>query len=196
MGARDLQFDEQTHTYTVGGVRVPSVTEVLKPLQCFDGIAEEVLERKRDLGSRVHAATQFLDEDDLDESSIEPDVAPYLRAYTRFLAGTGARVVLNEQRVYSALGYAGTLDRLVEIKREQWLIDYKTCLSVPLSVGPQTAAYLRALLAERPDLLHTKRAALLLRRDGTFRFKPLTGSDDWSAFMACLALHNFRARNQ
>jgi len=189
MGARDLTFDEESHTYRLGGARVPSVTQILAPLSSFEGIPPHVLEAKRDLGQRVHFACQLDDEHDLDESSVEDDVRPYLEGWRRFLRESGAVVAHNEQQVAEpTLRYAGTLDNVLEIDSIAWLVDKKTCISLPMAVGPQTAAYLRALA----DPLVKRRAALRLRPDGTYRFDPLTGADDWSAFMACLCLHRFK----
>lgn len=190
MGARDLlYFDADRHEYFFDGVRVPSVTEVLRPLTSFDGIPPHVLEAKRDLGQRVHFACQLDDERDLDERSVEPDVEPYLRAWRRFLRETGAVVLHNEQQVAEpVLRYAGTLDNVVLLGREKWLIDKKTCFSLPLAVGPQTAAYMRALA----DPTVTRRGALRLRPDGTYRLDALAGVDDWAAFAGCLGLHRFK----
>ena len=184
-----LTFDEALHEYRLGGVRVPSVTQLLAPLCSFEGIPTSVLEAKRDLGQRVHFACQLDDEDDLDESSVGDDVRGYLDGYRRFRRETGATVVLNEQRVLErSMRYAGTLDRVLQIWQHRWLIDLKTCISTPIAVGPQTAAYLRALA----DPTVTHRGALRLRPDGTYRLDHLTGADDWSAFMACLALYRFK----
>ncbi len=185
----ELTFDEASHTYRVDGVLVPGVTTILKPLANFDGIPMDVLEAKRDLGQRVHFACQLDDEADLDASSIGDDVAPYLAAWRKFLSEAQARVIHNEQRVFEpTLRYAGTLDNVLEIGGKKWLVDKKTSISTPIAAGPQTAAYLRALA----DPSVTRRAAVRLRPDGTYRFDSLAGADDWSAFMACLALHRFK----
>jgi hypothetical protein len=193
MGTREaLTFDESTHTYRLLGSRVPSVTQILQPLCSFAGVPLDVLEAKRDLGSRVHLACQLDDEDDLDETSVQPDVAPYLEGWRKFLRESGAVVIANEQRVAEPmLQYAGTLDNVLQLNGHKWLVDKKTSISLPLAVGPQTAAYQRAL----GDNSVTHRAALRLRSDGTYRFDQLTGADDWAAFFACLTLLRFKEAN-
>lgn len=190
MGARDqLTFDEATHTYRLLGAVVPSVTQILAPLASFAGIPASVLDAKRDLGRRVHLACQLLDEDDLDWDSVEPDVGGYLDAWLSFRKDTGAVILQNEKQVAEPLlQFAGTLDRVLELAGVRYLVDLKTCIATPIAVGPQTAAYMRAL----GDNSVTHRAALRLRPDGTYRFDPLAGADDWSCFMACLALHRFK----
>lgn len=189
MGARDLTFDEASHTYRVRGALVPGVTQILRPLSSFEGIPPHVLEAKADLGRRVHFACQLDDENDLDESSVELDVEPYLVGWRKFLRETGAVVLHNEQQVVeSTFMYAGTLDNVLLLNGAKWLVDKKTCFALPMAVGPQTAAYLRAL----GDLTVTHRGALRLRPDGTYRLDPLTRADDWAVFMSCLTLHRFK----
>lgn len=192
MGARDLTLDEATHTYRLGEVVVPSVTQVLRPLSNFDAIPKHVLEAKADLGRRVHYACQLDDENDLDEDSVEFDVDPYLQGWRKFLRESGAVVLLNEQQVFDPVWrFAGTLDNVLCLDGFKWVVDKKTCFTVPMAAGPQTAAYLRAL----GDDTVTHRAAVRLRPDGTYRFDPLSGADDWSVFMSCLTLHRFKERH-
>lgn len=193
MNAPDLIFDEERHAYWLGGARLPSVTEILAPLSDFSGIAPAVLEAKRDLGHRVHLACQLDDEDDLDEASVEEDVGPYLDAWRRFLVESGAQVLHNEQRVYSrVMQYAGTLDNVLQLNGAKWLVDKKTSLHTPIAAGPQTAAYLYAL--NDPTVTH--RAAIRLRPDGTYRFDPLTGADDFTVFVSCLSIHRFKQQHK
>ena len=194
MGARDqLQFDEATHVYRLGPVIVPGVTSILRPLIDFSGVPPDVLARKADLGRRVHLACQLDDEDDLDETTVEDEVAPYLCAYRQFREDTRAVVVANEQRVFHPLyRYAGTLDRKFDIPGlGRVLTDLKTSFTTPLSTGPQTAAY----QAADADPSVTGRAALRLRADGTYRFERLIDPDDWSVFMACLSLQRFKEKH-
>jgi hypothetical protein len=192
MHASLLTFDEPTHTYRLLDVVVPGVTQILQPLVDFSHIRPDVLETKRDLGKRVHLACQLDDEGDLDEESIEADVAPYLAGWRAFLRDSGARVVENERQVLEPfLLYAGTLDNVLSIDRVRWVVDKKTSFDVPMSAGPQTAAYMRAL--GDPSVTH--RAAVRLRPDGRYRFDAFTGSDDWSVFMSCLTLHRFKERH-
>lgn len=189
MGAADgLALDEGSHTYTVGGVRVPGVTSILKPLVDFSRVPPAVLAAKADLGRRVHFACQLHDEDDLDESSIEPDVAPYLAAYRRFLAESRAEVVANECRVFSrTFRYAGTLDRVMQVGGRIWLLDIKTSIATPITTGPQTAAYMNAF----DNLRVERRGALRLRPDGTYRLDALDDPNDWAVFLAALTLNRY-----
>lgn len=190
MGARDqLTFDAETHTYRLLGAVVPSVTQLLQPLVDFSGVPREVLQAKRELGRQVHFACELDDDADLEEDSVPEEIEPYLKAYRQFKADTGALVLLNEMQVAEPmLQYAGTLDRVLLVNGVRYLVDLKTSIATPIAVGPQTAAYLRAL----GDTSVTHRAALRLRADGTYRFDTLTGADDWSVFLSCLTLFRFK----
>jgi hypothetical protein len=99
-----------------------------------------------------------------------------LRRWRAFLRDSGARVVHNERQVLEpTLLYAGTLDNVLSIDGVRWLVDKKTSFDVPMSAGPQTAAYMRAL--GDPSVTH--RAAVRLRPTARYRFDrspaPTTG---------------------
>ena len=184
-----LSFDEALHEYRFMGQVVPSVTTVLKPLVDFGGIPAQVLALKADLGTRVHTACEFWDDDDLDDASLDADVRPYLDAWVKFKRDTGSVVLLNEQRVMEPmLGFAGTLDRVMTVQGRKTLLDIKTGAQISAAAGPQTAAYFRAL----GDMSVQDRAIVRLRPDGTYRFDLMTGANDWSLFLACLAIHKHK----
>lgn len=55
-----LEFDEESHTYLVDGVIVPSVTQILKVRfgHKYDGINKEVLNRAAQRGTAIHKAIE------------------------------------------------------------------------------------------------------------------------------------------
>lgn len=55
-----LEFDEETHTYLVDGVIVPSVTQILKVRfgHKYDGINKDVLNRAAQRGTAIHKAIE------------------------------------------------------------------------------------------------------------------------------------------
>lgn len=179
-----LEFREADHTYWLGGRRMPSVTEIIKPLTdvLYAGINPSVLEAKADLGRRVHLACQLHDEGDLDEASVTDDVMPYLAAWRRYLAESGARVLHNERQMHHpALGYAGTVDRVLvtgaddERGRRVLGADIKTTSQVMPSVWPQLAGYVDLLLAD--GLVVDGSSAIQLRDDGTYRVHSMPAAD-------------------
>lgn len=193
-------FDAQEHRYTLDGVVIPSVTQVLEPLYDFAGIPAGVLERKAQLGTDVHLACELLDRDDLDEETEEgraalAPIAGYIEAYKKFLARTRPKVVENETRLYHPLHlYAGTIDRRYAIDGELWDVDLKTTSVISPIVGPQTAAY-SAMLQAHGRPAPRRRAALQLQPSGEFRLVEFKDPGDFAVFLSMLTVHRFKERN-
>lgn len=184
-----LSFDPAIHIYTLAGRRVPSVTQVLADcgLGPPDWLDPVLLRGAADLGTIIHAATELIDEDDLDWSTVHPSIAAQLRAYERFRQTVEFALVASEERVVIADGRcAGTLDRRGMLGADPVIIDIKTG-SDQRAYALQTAAYDLAF----PDTWH-RRFALFLKRDGTYRLKEYTDPDDGEVFLACLRLAEWR----
>lgn len=192
-----LEFDPAAHAYRLDGRDVPSVTQVLGVLNDFDRIPPDVLENARIRGSYVDEACDLLDAGQLDWSTVDPEHVGYVEGYQHWLADSGAVVVASQLRVASAsLRYAGTLDLLAHIKDGLCLIDRKATHDLPPSVGPQTAAYLHAL-TEHSSHRVRRRYGLHLhpKYPRGYRLTALTDTADWSVFVSCLNLHNWRMKH-
>lgn len=194
-----LVFDEATHTYLVDGVRVPSVTQVLKPLYSFDGIPNAVLNAKAALGTAVHQACELLDNDDLDEESDEglealAPIAGYLAGYKKFKAEKKPVVIENETRLFHPVHrYAGTIDRRYLIENATWDIDLKTTAAMSPIVGLQTAAYSEMFKANgKPE--RSRRGALQLFRNGTYKLHEFKDPADFSVFLSLLTVQRYKER--
>lgn len=198
----EIEFDEGRHEYRVGGTVIPSVTQILAPLNELLGIPKDVLEASAEFGKHVHAACDLFNKGVLDEQALDIPLRPYLAGWKQFLFDTKAVVVASEQRVYNKrLGYCGTLDNIIDFPRRHGsyraVVDLKSGL-VPRSVGAQTAAYERAhqLMNHDQDLrrcsarLH--RRCLQLLGDGKYKIHALSEHDrDWNLFVSCVNVHNF-----
>ncbi len=189
-----LTFDEESHVYEMAGKRLPSVTQLLKPLIDYSMIAADVLERARQLGQAVHRTTELYDNNDLDEDSLSEELRPYLDAWKRFRVDTGFVPITIEHRMsHPTLGYAGTSDRTGEVKGRVAVVDIKKMLTLGPAIGPQLAAYQEAHRKEGLDVLD--RYALGLRADGTYRLQLYTDPVDWQCFLAHLTIHNWRNKH-
>lgn len=186
-----LEFDAATHTYRHNGVVVPSVTQILAPL--YDGlqhIRPDVLAAAGERGTAVHLACELDDEDDLDESTLDPVLVPYLDAWRLFKQQKKVRILAIEARVFhSALRYAGTLDRDIEMDEEPGILDLKATAVMSPITGPQTAAYAHCTPGKR------RRFGLQLRKDGTYRLTEFKDPSDLTCFMSLLNIHNWRLRH-
>ncbi|WP_434033677.1 PD-(D/E)XK nuclease family protein [Cupriavidus sp. a3] len=189
-----LLFDEASHTYTVDGERIPSVTQILAPLNDLSFIKPDVLAYKRQLGTAVHKATELYDQGELDESTVPEVVQPYLDAWIRLRTELPFEILGMEERVYHpSHRYAGTYDRLVLLDGKRCVWDLKTGGMFP-SYGPQTAAYKNAVEKVSGKRVEG-RYTVELRDDGTYRLHEMTDPDDWPTFLGCLALHRFKTKH-
>lgn len=189
-----LEFDEGPHVYTLNGRRVPSVTQVLDPLQMLDGIPPDVLEAARIFGSNVHVACHFHNIGILDWDSLDSFLASYVRGYLKFLAESSFVVLASEERVASVkAGYAGTLDLRGILNKRRSIIDLKSTATLPRTVGPQTAAYenaVREMTGEKTE----RRFCLHLKPDA-YSLVPLQdgrGVSDLNVFISALNVHRWR----
>lgn len=193
-----LQFDEVAHRYTLDGVELPSVTHILDDV--FDeyrSIDPDTLRRAQERGTAVHKACELYDLEQLDITTVDESIAPYLAGYINFLSETKFEHHAIEQKVVSRkYGYAGTLDRLGVLgkSKRRCQIDLKSSVSVSRSVGPQTAAYDQAAREEKyigaKEIMD--RYALQLRADGGYRLLPCKSPADFSVFLSALTIYKFK----
>ncbi|MGO4278245.1 PD-(D/E)XK nuclease family protein [Cupriavidus sp. RAF20_2] len=189
-----LLFNEASHTYTADGVVIPSVTQILAPLNDLSFIKPDVLQYKRELGTAVHKATELYDQGELDEATVPAVVQPYLNGWIRLRAELSFEILGMEERVFHpAHRYAGTYDRLVLLDGKRCIWDLKTGGMFP-SYGPQTAAYKNAVEKASGKRVEG-RYTVELRDDGTYRLHEMTDPEDWPVFLGCLALHRFKNKH-
>lgn len=191
-----LMFEPERHHYTLNGRALLSVTGALAAADLVD--TQWFTEGDRQRGTRVHAAIEHYHERTLSNGPLtDPEVAPYLRAYHRFLAESAFRVDACEERLADAdLRVAGTLDlRGQFINRDATphervdIVDVKTGTAPPW-VGFQTAGYVRLLpAAVRP---RCRRWALALRADASYRLLPLDERHDARVFEAAVVIAQWK----
>lgn len=138
----NITFDAATHSYTIDGRPVPSVTQVLEPATDWSFIPAWQLEAARALGQDVHLAINLMVQDRLDWKSVDPAVLPYVTGAALFLRESGATVLASELVLGSRrLGVAGTLDLLLQWRGWEYYADWKVCDTIPKTVGAQLSGY-------------------------------------------------------
>jgi hypothetical protein len=197
-----LQFDEASHTYLIDGVRVPSVTQVLKPLYDFSRVDPIMLQAKAALGTAVHLACELLDNDDLDEESEDgraalAPLAGYLAGYKKFKAECNPVVIFNERQLHHPVHrYAGTIDRRYSLRGDLWDIDLKSTVSMSPVVGLQTAAYTEMFKANAiGGDTRARRGALQLFPDGKYKLWEFKDPADFSVFLSLLTVQRYKERH-
>ena len=168
-----IEFNEEKHEYTLDGVKIPSVTEILSPITMsgYSKINPAVLEHAAMKGTLVHEWCEMYDYG-CAEDSVPSEIEPYCRAYMAFVRDYKPQWTMVEAVVYcdtmvTGNGFAGTLDRAGVIDGKECVVDIKTISSPTtkqhISVCCQTAAYSLA------SGIWGRRYALYLKPDGTYR---------------------------
>ena len=182
-----LEFEDESHTYRWDGSVVPSVTQLLKPVGFdYDSIPRHIVQHASERGTAVHAATEFYDDGDLDEDSVDLEILPYVQAWRLFREQSGFQVFRSEVRVYSERhGFAGTFDCLGVLNRQLAIVEKKTTAQLHPSTAIQVSAYMRAFNEGKPREEQAKRCySVWLRRDGTYRLDEHDPETHWGAFLA------------
>ena len=188
-----LTFEPTHHVYTLDGLFVWSVTQILRlvGLVNFDNVPPSILEAARARGIAVHAAICYLNEGDLDVADFRrtfPHLVGYLESWMRLLDSGRLQMVLCEHRVaHRAPNFSGTADWIGRVDDEAAILDFATGDPEDACKHLQLAAYVIAsrAWAEEPgeDVLKAfvdkhafiRRFAVQLRRDGSY---PLVTAHD------------------
>lgn len=192
-------FREEDHTYWKGNTRLPSVTEILRPMVDFRFVRDDVLQWKSDLGSAVHRAIELHLLDDLEYDSLVGDVAQYFDQFLIFEKEAKFRSLGTELIVSHALGFAGKVDCIGLFGGNkapaEAIVDWKTTAQISPVVALQTAAY---ALAADVDGSHDfavcgRRYALRLSPNNyrLHRFAADTYNYDLHVFKSLLTLHKW-----
>ena len=191
-----VQFDETTHTYTLDGKELPSVTHIIRYLAVdkANNADPNMALIARERGSAVHEATVMYDYSGEIPDDFPAEYAPYLEAYVQFVRDYKPGWELIEHQMGNAtLGFAGTLDRFGFIDGKLCILDIKTRYKVDIpSLSAQLTAYHDLLLNEQFERLENaniRHLGLQLMRTGKYRLyekKKKKGSD---LFYSCRRIY-------
>jgi hypothetical protein len=121
-----LEYDDESHTYIVDGVIVPSVTQILgvKFGNKYAGVNRSTLERAANRGTAIHEAIENFCRYGKDSELKEVHNFRFLAVYYEF------RVFENETPIIIAKDgtpiAAGRLDLILDIKGDTAIADIKT----------------------------------------------------------------------
>jgi hypothetical protein len=190
----DLEFDEMDHIYSVKGVVVPSVTQIMRPLttQTYFGINKDVLKQAAERGTSVHLAAELYSM--MGYKEVTPETEPYFNSWLTWFETVKPEVLALEYRTYdSVLWYAGTIDLIAKINGKIAIVDYKTTTVLNLgAVTVQNSAYSRACIKNGIEIEECY--SLHLRPEGykPQDFKKLDNAFD--IFLACMKIQNYIKR--
>lgn len=191
----NLDFDEERHIYSLRGIQLPSVTQIMKPmsLMLYDGIPMQTLSEAANRGTRAHEQISNSVLYGVIES--DEDTQPYIDAFKLFEDMYNPVWLASEYRTYhKQLRYAGTIDLIGYVTPDDGtgvdVIDLKTTAAWhPVMIGTQTSAYGEALRSH--GIKVRKQYGLQLLKTGKMRFERL--DDQFKTFLHSLALYNAMA---
>lgn len=158
---RQLTFLDGRYYYTEDGEFVPSVTTILEAypkeasyymwLKSVGQDADTIRDEAGRRGSTVHAMTEAYDKGHEVSLLTEDGHLAYkvgewamFERYVEFTRKFSPVIKMSEQNFVNAeLGYAGTIDRIMQIGGKRYLVDIKTSNTIYASYWLQLAAYRR-----------------------------------------------------
>lgn len=184
--------------YTIDGVRVPSVTEILGItgfMAGLDRIDPVRLAQAAERGTAVHQLCEEYDKQTIDWAGVPPEHLGYLDAYMEFVERFGFESELVEEPLYNeTLMFAGTVDRvgrLTKVDGRRTVLDIKT--GAPrASVALQLAGYELCL----PAVDDTRRVALYLNQHGEFKLAEYADRRDHAVFRGAAVVAHWKLHHK
>lgn len=191
----NVSFDEERHIYTLRGVRMPSVTQIMKPLTSliYDGVPSPAMMVAANRGTRVHESCEKIIKYGITE--FDEDTEPYVKAFQDFADTFHPIWIASEYRTYhKQLRYAGTMDVMCYVEPDDGngvdIFDIKTTASWhSILLATQLAAYEEALKSHGIKVRNTY--GLQLQKTGKFRFEKV--ESQFKVFLHCLGVYNAAA---
>jgi hypothetical protein len=98
-----------------------------------------IRDKAANAGQEIHGYAEAIAKGQ--EVEVPEDLSPFVNALLQWMKDFEPEYLAAEEMVYSRHGYAGTLDAIVRIAGEVWLLDYKTSKGVYEETALQLAAY-------------------------------------------------------
>jgi len=182
-----LLFYDDKHVYELDGVKLPSVSEILRFIsrEVYNDISQFTLDNAAERGKAVHRACEQILK--YKECEITDDNAGYIKAFVSFLKVNKVEPILIEKALANEkLGFAGTIDLYCGHEGINTIIDIKT---VSVVIKPLISAQLNLykMLLEHNNYTVGKLYCLQLKKDGKYTLYPVAINPTVAS--ACLTLH-------
>lgn len=190
-----IDFDPDRHLYFMDGNPVPGTSDLLERAGYSDysKVPEESRRRCKIIGSHVASLTELYDQGRLNESALDPELKPYLKAYKLFHAEHNPEWMMIERLVGYNAGhkFVTILDRLGTIgghSRYFALIEIKTGQAQDWH-GIQLALQAACLMGLK--IAGFRLLGLYLRPNGRYAIKDYSGEflSNYSKGIAALTIY-------
>lgn len=137
-------YNEKTRVHTLGKTIIPSVTQVIAPLCDYSKVPARTLNHKRDLGIAFHEAIKLYLQNDLDETSIDPQLINPMEAFQTFWRSrlaTDRCLNIEAAMIHPNLKYCGKPDLVADYISTSTIYEWKLRPFNKITDPLQMAAY-------------------------------------------------------
>jgi len=180
-----IKFDEKSHTYTVGGSKYPSVTQIISDIIPYQyPIADWYLQR----GQAVHACAAMIANGI--EFEYDGRIAGQVAAIYKFFKEVNPEVLSAEEMVYSkTYRFAGRYDLIAKIQGKFVFVDYKASIDIE-RIGLQLGGYSIASFA---PIWHG--VGVAIKEDGNYSMTKIIDLRNYRReFLSMRAVYGIRDR--
>ena len=139
----EIKFDEVSHAYTLNGVVLPSVTQIMKRLsqEYYTDINPQVIINAGKRGTKVHQAIELYETMGVYDEQVKDYVLQYLRVKSAYKF-----TPLKQELMLTNGVYCGTVDMIATMNDKLVLIDLKATSKInDILVEVQLAGYKQLL---------------------------------------------------
>ncbi|OGP65003.1 MAG: hypothetical protein A3K22_02165 [Deltaproteobacteria bacterium RBG_16_42_7] len=175
-----FNLDKTTHTYTLNGEPIVSVSQVISPLSDFSSIDPDVMKRAKDYGTAVHRMVELYIGGDLDEEALDSGLKGPLEAFKLWWGNRlyhEGEIRIEEPEYHPKLKYAGTAD--LAFIYDNLVVDIKTRKPNKIVDILQLEAYAH-LYFDNPEKV--MKAILYLAQDGCYQYVSMADKRAWPMF--------------
>lgn len=193
-----LEFNEELHEYRVDGLLIPSVTQIISEAGLSNvNLDDPAVIQAGQFGTAAHKVVELHDRGTLDIATVDDALRPYLEGWYKFRKESGIEILEIEKRLFHpAHWFSGTIDRVVRWHDKIVILDIKTSVKFPATVGLQTAAYMALYNADgKGRAKATQRCVVLLKPDSTYLMEKYNNKMDFNIFLSALQLLQWKNNN-
>ena len=198
-----LDYDDESHSYRVDGLRIPSVTKIVDscfPKNLHEWVAvvggeeyKRITEEALTIGNDTHKYIE--DFITYGHTCDKPDehIANPIEAFLEWDEKYEPQWMSSERKIYcDKFKYAGTVDAVAKIGGRVCVIDFKTSKKIYKPYHLQVTAYAQAI--KRMDGLRRWPLGIILRLDketGQYEMKVFEPKAHFQMFLNCIRLRDW-----
>ena len=187
-----LDFEAKSHTYSLAGAPLPSVSKIKAPLTDFSMVSPEIMAAAQAWGHAVHRMVELYLAETLDFSALDENLFGPLEAFERWLAEVkpfqaGPAIIDVKSRKFDRVADPVQLAAYHQLYLEAGLTE--VAIERPMaSVTHRFAGTPDIIIPGDGPIINHR--ILYLGRDGKYQYTPCYDRNAWPVFGRLLADHH------